>query len=69
MQTPLLQMPTTLECPRCGKHTIVSYRDGVYTCLNCNFEKDLSTAPADGISLGSLMFGSAGVLVTLLLLL
>ncbi|MGC9505827.1 hypothetical protein [Baaleninema sp.] len=30
------------ECPRCGRHSIVQESDSRWTCLNCNFSKDLS---------------------------
>ncbi len=30
-----------LECPSCGKHTIVEHRAGVYRCIACDFERNL----------------------------
>ena len=33
-----------VECPKCGKHTIVKQNDHLYSCLNCSFEKDLTPA-------------------------
>lgn len=37
-----MAMKTTPECPRCGRHTIVQQSETRWTCLNCNFSKDLS---------------------------
>ncbi|MEL6137633.1 MAG: hypothetical protein AAFQ61_04890 [Cyanobacteria bacterium J06626_23] len=34
----------SVECPKCGKHTIVKSDDHLYRCLNCSFKKDLSPA-------------------------
>ncbi|MEO0539584.1 MAG: hypothetical protein AAFZ80_01835 [Cyanobacteria bacterium P01_A01_bin.105] len=33
-----------VECPKCGKHTIVKQDEHHYRCLNCSFEKDLTPA-------------------------
>lgn len=33
---------STLECPDCGKHSIVQHQETRYICLSCNWEKDLS---------------------------
>lgn len=30
-----------LECPKCGKHTIVKRSGDRFDCLNCNFQKSL----------------------------
>lgn len=32
----------TIECPKCGKHSIVSLRSGEYACLNCDFRRTIS---------------------------
>lgn len=73
MQLPLLdQQKAALECPKCGKRSVVSHQAGVYSCLNCDFERDLNfstegeTEP-DGI--GKLIFACAGFLITFALLL
>ena len=29
-----------LECPSCGRHTIVEHRAGVYRCIACDFERN-----------------------------
>ncbi len=47
----------SVECPKCGKHTIVKQNDHLYRCLNCSFEKDL--APA---ALGTNLSGNLKVL-------
>jgi hypothetical protein len=31
-----------VECPQCGKYSIVKAEDFYYHCLNCNFHRDLS---------------------------
>lgn len=31
-----------LECPNCGKHSLVAQSRDKYSCLNCNFRRDLS---------------------------
>lgn len=31
----------SLECPKCGKHTIVKRSPNQFDCLNCNFQKSL----------------------------
>ncbi|MGB3614415.1 MAG: hypothetical protein WBA10_11545 [Elainellaceae cyanobacterium] len=33
---------TALECPKCGKLTIVSQPDNSYRCLSCDFHRDFS---------------------------
>lgn len=35
-------MKTAPECPRCGRHSIVQESETRWTCLNCNFSKNLS---------------------------
>ncbi|MBO9999462.1 MAG: hypothetical protein J7641_10730 [Cyanobacteria bacterium SID2] len=37
-----MNMARAPECPRCGRHTIVQQSESRWTCLNCNFSKDLS---------------------------
>ena len=34
--------PHHLECPRCGRHSVVLYNESIYVCLNCNWERDVS---------------------------
>lgn len=41
---------SAIECPKCSKHSIVNYREGAYHCLNCGFERILSSADEDGLS-------------------
>jgi ribosomal protein L37E len=36
------QHPHHLECPRCGRHTIVTKAESYYVCLHCGWERDLS---------------------------
>ncbi len=35
-------MKSAPECPRCGRHSIVQESETRWTCLNCNFSKNLS---------------------------
>jgi hypothetical protein len=72
MQSPVLNLSSSLECPKCGKNSIVSHQNGIYQCLSCNFERDLSTEnellPAKG-GLGELVFAIGGFLVAAALIL
>lgn len=72
MQTPLVNPSATLvECPECGKHTVVSYQSGIYKCLSCDFERDLNyddDYDSQG-GLGGIIFACAGFLVTFAILL
>lgn len=31
-----------IECPRCGRHSIVIHGDSLYACLSCDWFRDLS---------------------------
>ncbi len=31
-----------LSCPRCGHHSIVARGESKYSCLNCNWYRDVS---------------------------
>ncbi|MGJ3246006.1 MAG: hypothetical protein ACFE0I_08035 [Elainellaceae cyanobacterium] len=33
---------SSLECPKCGKHTIIRSTDMVFQCINCDFRRDMS---------------------------
>jgi ribosomal protein S27AE len=57
----------TLECPKCGKHTIVQHHDGIYQCLNCDFNKDINHQEPTGFG-GELLAISMGILLVLLLI-
>lgn len=37
---------TSIECPRCGKNSLVQRNDDLYQCLSCDFKRDLSSAKA-----------------------
>ncbi|PPT11252.1 hypothetical protein CKA32_002088 [Geitlerinema sp. FC II] len=32
---------TALECPKCGRHTIVRSSETQWSCINCDFSRDL----------------------------
>jgi|GEM_PF-2073306 len=40
--SPHPQHPHHLECPRCGKHTVVTQGETRYVCLSCNWRRDLN---------------------------
>jgi DNA-directed RNA polymerase subunit RPC12/RpoP len=62
--------PTTVQCPKCGHHTIVEYKPTVYRCLKCDFEKDFSTKPKQEEPGGlALLSGIVSFLLTLALIL
>ncbi|MGK7888722.1 MAG: hypothetical protein AB4042_05265 [Leptolyngbyaceae cyanobacterium] len=42
MTNQILPSRPLLECPSCGKHTIVEYRTAFYRCIACDFERDLA---------------------------
>lgn len=73
MQAPLslVDKSVTLECPKCGKHAIVSAKAGIYQCLNCDFERrlDLHSSKEEDDDIGAVVFGAAGFLITCALLL
>ncbi len=35
-------MQEVVECPKCGKRTIVQRNPDVFLCLNCDFQRDFS---------------------------
>ncbi|NEQ45189.1 MAG: hypothetical protein F6K00_17155 [Leptolyngbya sp. SIOISBB] len=72
MSSPVLNLSSSLECPKCGKNTIVSHQNGVYQCLSCNFERDLGTESEmrhEKGGIGELFFAIGGFLVTAALML
>ncbi|MEM1278535.1 MAG: hypothetical protein AAGG53_00655 [Cyanobacteria bacterium P01_H01_bin.152] len=72
MSSPVLNLSSSLECPKCGKNTIVSHQSGVYQCLSCNFERDLGTEDTivpKQAGIGELFFAIGGFLVTAVLVL
>lgn len=72
MQSPVLNLSSSLECPKCGKNAIVSHQSGIYQCLNCNFERDLSTEGETVLKkggFGELIFAIGGFVITALLVL
>ncbi|WOD37643.1 hypothetical protein [Nodosilinea sp. E11] len=62
--------PPSVQCPKCGVHSIVEYKPTVYHCLKCDFEKDLSLPPEPQSSgLGATIMGLMGFGLVLLVLL
>jgi ribosomal protein L37AE/L43A len=60
---------TSVECPQCGKHSVVSHKEGVYHCLNCGFERRLDPAEESQESEESPVLASLSVVVFVLTLL
>lgn len=46
------QSPPTLECPKCGKHSVVRHQETRYVCLSCSWEKDLSEKSKESLEKG-----------------
>lgn len=38
-------MQDIVECPNCGKKSVVKRGDNVYECLACDFKRDFSKQP------------------------
>lgn len=60
---------TSVECPQCGKHSVVSHKEGVYHCLNCGFERHLDLAEDADEPQESPLLASFSVVVFILTLL
>lgn len=60
--------PSTVECPQCGKHSIVPTADGIYKCLNCDFHRDLNTSKSEGDADGGGVKSLIAILGTLAML-
>ncbi|NEQ27301.1 MAG: hypothetical protein F6K28_51510 [Microcoleus sp. SIO2G3] len=43
----LLDTTFTMECPKCGKQSLVKRQDSLYQCLACDFKKDLEKLEAE----------------------
>ncbi|MGB3494984.1 MAG: hypothetical protein WBA57_19800 [Elainellaceae cyanobacterium] len=56
---------TDLECPRCGKHSIIHVGDQTYACLNCGFRRNLSNSSSNGVNV-IFIVGSVLLLLALL---
>lgn len=72
MSSPILNLASTIECPHCSKQSIVSHQNGMYHCLNCDFERDLTVAESSETKqngLGEFIFAIAGFLVAAALIL
>lgn len=42
-----INLPNSLECPQCGRHSIVRHGDNRWSCLSCNFTRDLDRPSQD----------------------
>lgn len=38
-------MATSIECPKCGKQSVVQRKEDLYQCLSCDFKRDFSKPP------------------------
>lgn len=60
-------MGESVECPKCGKKTIVQRKNGLYECLACDFKKDFSQ-PTQSKSGNGMVFWIAAIIMLVLLL-
>ncbi|MGJ3247628.1 MAG: hypothetical protein ACFE0I_16325 [Elainellaceae cyanobacterium] len=67
MLTQIPEWHQHMECPRCGKHSVVRHGDSTYVCINCGFRCDVSEQPDE--SNNALMATAIATLLTLLLIL
>lgn len=42
MSNSTLSPSVSIECPKCGKHTIVEQPTGTFRCIACDFKRDFS---------------------------
>ena len=42
MSNSTLSPSISIECPKCGKHTIVEQPTGTYRCIACDFKRDFA---------------------------
>lgn len=61
--SPHPQHPHHLECPRCGKHTVVVRGETRYACLNCNWWRDLNRVQLDDVPILIALFITALVVL------
>jgi DNA-directed RNA polymerase subunit RPC12/RpoP len=45
-----------IECPQCGKHSLIQRTNDVYVCLHCNFKKDFAAPPPKKANVAPLAF-------------
>jgi ribosomal protein L37AE/L43A len=57
-----------LDCPQCGRHSMVSPEPSVYRCLSCGFSRDL-TSSEQRTGLPEFLFFFLGVFIMLAVLL
>jgi predicted RNA-binding Zn-ribbon protein involved in translation (DUF1610 family) len=64
----MVMQQQSLECPKCGKHTLVQRSNDVYVCLACDFKKDFAAPPPKkSPDLGGFLF--AGIIAGFAILL
>jgi len=59
---------TIMECPKCGKPSVVQSSNTLYQCIACDFQRDLAPspeAPAKPDNFWLLLLGGAIALVIL----
>lgn len=59
-------VPIAIECPRCGKHSIVQ-QENVYHCINCQFQRRLPSEHEEPAKGGFLAAAIVSIIVILLL--
>ncbi|MGC9525720.1 MAG: hypothetical protein ACP5D7_09305 [Limnospira sp.] len=62
-----------IECPKCGKRTVINRREDLFECINCEFKRDFSkqtkkTPPRKPSENNSPLDNLIPVLITILIL-
>lgn len=55
--------PYLMECPECGRNSLVKHSANVYQCLNCHFRRDLSDSLNSQSSLMFIVFLTIAILL------
>lgn len=56
----------SLECPKCGKHTVVEMSRHLYQCISCDFYRELPEDPAKDKKSKEKDNGKSGLLLALI---
>lgn len=61
-------MATSIECPKCGKQSVVQRKEELYQCLSCDFKRDFSKPPKAKSNNGIVWATIVAAIATLLVL-